>query len=196
MDKAIVMTIRKDMGKHLLKVMKDNRISRRRIAKLSGINRETISYIINGKNKYYVDTYIAVMGTVNELVGLKNYSALNFPYRAINKYCSTKKCESIEFIVATYLGISVEYMKAHARNTIQVKARMYCYDFELRYTRISKSDIADRFGLDHATILNALKRLDNLLDTGDPLIEDYYDLLDTFDEKWKKTDNKITKSNV
>lgn len=196
MDEIVVMSIRKDMGNHLLKVMKDNRISRRRISKLTGINRDTISYIINGKTCYKIDTYIMVMGTVNELIGQKNYSALNFPYRAINKYCSVKKCESIESIVATYLGISIEYMKSHTRYEIQVKARMYCYDFELKYTKIAKSDVANRFGLDHATILNALNRLNNLLDTGDPLVADYYDLLDDFDKKWDRINNKIKRSNV
>jgi len=195
MDNAIVRSIRKDIGSSLYKLIKEHRISQARLSKLTGLGTKVLWSITSGKNDYKMNSYILVMGTIDEIIGVKNYSALNIPYKAINKYGIVKKCDTIENVVSDYIGISKEFMKSKSRFTEQIKARMYCYALELKFTRISKSDVADRFGLDHATILNALKRFNNLIDTKDPLVSDYDELYKVFEKRWNKENINLKESN-
>jgi hypothetical protein len=164
------------------------------MADLTGLGRRTLWAVTSGKENYMMDSYILLMGTLDEIIGLKDYKIMDFLYKSIGHYSIARKCTIIENHISIYFGISKDLMISNTRKKEVIRARMLCYKLEFKYTNITITDIAKRFDkASHATVLSALRRFDNLKDTRDPWLSVYNELDKHFSEIWKMNNVNLRK---
>lgn len=83
----------------------------------------------------------------------------------------------IQAKVSELFDIPIEVMKSKTRKGEAVKARQLCMWYEKHNTKYSLSTIGFEFGKDHATVINACRKIDELIETKDahyyPLIKEF-----------------------
>lgn len=86
-----------------------------------------------------------------------------------------KKFDPIDFnsipdIVCNYYGLKKDVVYTRRRDGIIPLARFMIMYFLRSKTRLTLKQIGDQFGRDHTTVINAVRRIDDLLSINDDIV--------------------------
>ena len=91
----------------------------------------------------------------------------NFPLSLEEVEMYPKGYDSIVSVVCDYFGVPIDELKLKIRKRKFCLPRQICQYFALNYTRLTQQQIADKFFLEHATIINSIKTISNMIETVD-----------------------------
>lgn len=115
--------------------------------------------------------------------------ANDFKYKTVIRIIKIETPPSttdIIFSVSKHTGISIRKLATGLRQQDILNAKFIAIYIMYNYTNLSCNKIADYWNYsDHTAVLNALKRIQDRLDTNDSLIASYYDILNDLKIKEK-----------
>jgi transcriptional regulator with XRE-family HTH domain len=189
--------IRTEIAKEFHNTLLRYNISRRQLCRVSGVDFKALHKIEIGKGDYYIDSYMKLMTTLDFMINNKSiYTPSQRLYKSVNRYSSNQICDTIEKIVCNYMQINrhkqvnAEVLKSKSRETRYKIARYICWSLQKDFTKETTTYLGSRFNRDHTTYMKGIKVFQNLIDTKDPIIQDYFEIKELVQKQFKLITNK------